>query len=390
MRQVGGEPLGQQAQDRGEGREREEARGDTARILEEAYASDPTTCVFNDFGTPGFRAANVDHLVVRGRRVQIMDSEVWAPGFYWSFANETRGEGGRFSQADRREANRARANYYQHLVGDLAHVDGALVIHPSQGGGKVRKWALAWDDPEVGGLRLIMADKLIRTLDRSLGPRRAPDPLLLQALSGILLSNQSPALVGHPWDTPSSGGLSAEVMGDQYRIEVGRLRAEADELERQAGNWSVGGQGERKTIALLAQLGPEWTVLHDRGLPNSNANVDHVLVGPGGVIVVDTKVVGRNLTALNGKLFWGRDPADDKLATTRWEAHRVAQILGRPGSVAAVWAVWGQDVPYGQSCGVTVLAAEDLLDYLAKLRPALSPSQSQRVAVLAERALPPR
>lgn len=196
--------------------------------------------------------------------------------------------------------------------------------------------------------------------------------------------------VGQPWRNQGSGDLSTETMSSQYRSQADQLRAQAADFDRQAGNWRVGGQGERKTIALLAQLGPEWTVLHDRGLPNSNANVDHVLVGPGGVVVVDTKAAGRNLTALNGRLLWHGLPADDKLETTRWEAERVAQILGRPGSVPAVWAVWGQDVPFGQACGVTVLAAENILDYVANLRPVLSVSQSQRVASLAERMLPPR
>jgi hypothetical protein len=53
-------------------------------------------------------------------------------------------------------------------------------------------------------------------------------------------------------------------------------------------NYQVGAWGEAKTAkALQSLLGAGWVILHD--LNRINHNLDHVLVGPGGVFVLDTK-----------------------------------------------------------------------------------------------------
>ncbi len=34
--------------------------------------------------------ANIDHIIISGLEVRILDSKTWAPGFYWTFAGKTR------------------------------------------------------------------------------------------------------------------------------------------------------------------------------------------------------------------------------------------------------------------------------------------------------------
>jgi hypothetical protein len=52
--------------------------------------------------------------------------------------------------------------------------------------------------------------------------------------------------------------------------------------------WQQGAFGEQATGKQLKRLERDgWIVLHD--LPRGNGNVDHVLVGPGGVFVLDSK-----------------------------------------------------------------------------------------------------
>lgn len=52
--------------------------------------------------------------------------------------------------------------------------------------------------------------------------------------------------------------------------------------------WDVGAQGESRVAEVLADVeGIE--VLHDRLMPSSRANIDHLVVGPTGVFVVDAK-----------------------------------------------------------------------------------------------------
>lgn len=68
---------------------------------------------------------------------------------------------------------------------------------------------------------------------------------------------------------------------------------------------AAGAAGERRVATALADLREAWTVLHDRLLRpgQSNANLDHVVVGPGGLFLVDAKNRAGRVTEWDGGLF---------------------------------------------------------------------------------------
>ncbi len=76
----------------------------------------------------------------------------------------------------------------------------------------------------------------------------------------------------------------------------------------QAGAWAAGAEGERRVAAALDGLPAAWTVVHDRLLRpgRSEANLDHVVVGPGGVLLVDAKNRAGRVTEHDGGLFQHR------------------------------------------------------------------------------------
>lgn len=51
--------------------------------------------------------------------------------------------------------------------------------------------------------------------------------------------------------------------------------------------WKIGAAGERRVAEILDGTG--CYVLHDRRVPRSKANIDHLAVGPAGVFVIDAK-----------------------------------------------------------------------------------------------------
>lgn len=56
----------------------------------------------------------------------------------------------------------------------------------------------------------------------------------------------------------------------------------------QVDRWLQGAEGERAVATVLAQLeGNGWQALHDVSL--GHGNVDHILVGPGGIYTIETK-----------------------------------------------------------------------------------------------------
>ena len=78
--------------------------------------------------------------------------------------------------------------------------------------------------------------------------------------------------------------------GESARESARRQRAKAERLLRSAELWERGADGEAATAQVLRTLPAGWVVLHDLRWPGRRfANIDHVVIGPPGVFVVDSK-----------------------------------------------------------------------------------------------------
>ncbi|MEU3574760.1 nuclease-related domain-containing protein [Kitasatospora sp. NPDC036755] len=160
-------------------------------------------------------------------------------------------------------------------------------------------------------------------------------------------------------------------------------------------SWTKGAAGERRTAEMLIPLQRDgWTALHDRTVPGSRANLDHLLIGPAGAVMVDTKnwqSTKSRLRVDGGQLFYGRYDQTKTLQTAAWEARQAARALGVP--VRAVVAVHGAAVPGGVVMleDVTVVPAKRVRSILRNLAPVPGFDQARvrQLVAHAERVLPP-
>jgi hypothetical protein len=165
-----------------------------------------------------------------------------------------------------------------------------------------------------------------------------------------------------------------------------------------ATKWRRGAEGERRTAQLLVPLrNLGWTVRHDRRIPGSAANVDHLVIGPSGVWVVDSKLWrGRVKVLGGGRLWYGRRCLDDDLRVLRWATGEVGQALGGRGRTGApvpvhpVLCVHGARLPRAQLHfdGVTLAGPEALLDVLTSSPPRLTVGEVGRLATRAVNSVP--
>jgi hypothetical protein len=65
------------------------------------------------------------------------------------------------------------------------------------------------------------------------------------------------------------------------------VRAVADE-PRSTRAWAIGAAGEEKLAVELAKV-PGVRMLHDRRVPRTRGNIDHIVIAPAGVFIVDAK-----------------------------------------------------------------------------------------------------
>ena len=120
----------------------------------------------------------------------------------------------------------------------------------------------------------------------------------------------------------SAGGASAQQRAD-------RLRSRSDKLARQATVWETGAEREPAVRRKLAELPAGFTVLHDLVLPDEERRLDHLVIGNGGLYLVDAKKYSGRLVYSKKMLWHGRFPIIDKLETLVWEAETLGRILGK-------------------------------------------------------------
>lgn len=136
--------------------------------------------------------------------------------------------------------------------------------------------------------------------------------------------------------------LRAGARGGVWRRVLAWLGLDAGARRREAvaARWDLGAQAEAQTANMLTAVSAAgWHVFHDRQLPRSRANLDHVLVSPCGtaVVVLDTKRwhAGRETVLLRGRVHCGTDDRHGQIEAVARYAARVGQALGMPGVI--VW-----------------------------------------------------
>lgn len=119
-------------------------------------------------------------------------------------------------------------------------------------------------------------------------------------------------------------------------------------------NWRTGAEGEKATARRLRPLLKQgWTLFND--IETAHGNIDHVLVGPGGVFMLESKRLSGMVRVEPGKLVvrWHEDPDDgyqnDSIDTrARGAAFDLHSRLRRAGidlwvqAVVVIWADFAQ------------------------------------------------
>lgn len=142
----------------------------------------------------------------------------------------------------------------------------------------------------------------------------------------------------------------------QYELRKGRREAKTREEHPRLGGlllklqdepqreraWRDGALGEEAVASHLAKTCPGVVVLHDRRLPKSRANIDHIAIAPSGVFVIDAKRYKGKIEIR--KPFFG----DAKLFIRGRDKTKLVEGLKRQvDAVSAGLAIVEQNVPVG-------------------------------------------
>jgi hypothetical protein len=119
-----------------------------------------------------------------------------------------------------------------------------------------------------------------------------------------------------------------EAMRSQSRVRTFWSRlTDARTPER---SWRIGADGEETVGSRLAGLADDgWRVLHSVPVGDRDADIDHVLIGPGGVFTINTKThPGQRVTVYRNAIYVA-GTGTDYLRNSRHEAQRASRLLCR-------------------------------------------------------------
>jgi superfamily I DNA/RNA helicase len=190
-----------------------------------------------------------------------------------------------------------------------------------------------------------------------------------------------------------AAGGSASRRAQEARRQERLLREQWQAARHQARRWEAASEGERSVAAQLLVLTTRgWRLLVDRIWPGTrSANVDMLLVGPGGVFVFDVKNWRATPEISDGKLHAGghlRDEHTKKLlAVTKVAEDAVASLGMSPVAVQPLMVFAGQrlDAELGR---VRLLGEREVGPALLSERPRLRPESVRVIADQLERAFP--
>src|SRR6267154_736367 len=160
---------------------------------------------------------------------------------------------------------------------------------------------------------------------------------------------------------------------------------------------------QRRTRRQLTKLGRAgYRAMHARPIPESQDQIDHLVVGPAGVFAIDSENWDKRLAVRTKKgtqLWHGPFSQKDRLQHAQWEAQRAAEMLssaiGKPVSVRAAMAVYGPKIPWDVATirDVDVFSGPRLRKYLRRrarndeVRP-LTDEEIERIFKAANQAFP--
>lgn len=89
----------------------------------------------------------------------------------------------------------------------------------------------------------------------------------------------------------------------------------------------IGADGEVGVARRLARLGPEWRALHAVPVGDRGSDIDHVVIGPGGVFTINAKNHPQAAVWVGGETVKVNGYNQPYVRNSRFEAQRAAKLL---------------------------------------------------------------
>lgn len=127
---------------------------------------------------------------------------------------------------------------------------------------------------------------------------------------------------GHRHTTAEDPAVAA-----RHAVPVRTFAARLPGVHTDERAWHVGARDEEKAGACLERLSDEWRVLHAVPVGDRDADIDHLVVGPGGVFTINAKHHPDANVWVAGNTFMVNGRRQPYVRNARHEARRASRAL---------------------------------------------------------------
>ncbi len=172
--------------------------------------------------------------------------------------------------------------------------------------------------------------------------------------------------------------------GESARAAAHTKRVKAEQVLQHAEAFERGAEDEESTARVLGALSADgWRIFHDVRWPGrAQANIDHIVVGPSGVFVVDTQSWGGDIEVKSGALRQdGKRRARHVIASAA-AAMAIGELLPglSPKKIHPVICFARQEPIYGWSGDTMICSTENITTFLTSSPRALDEAEMTDIA----------
>lgn len=185
-------------------------------------------------------------------------------------------------------------------------------------------------------------------------------------------------------------GASAQAKANELKAEIPAFKRFLQfvlNVRPEWKSWADGAEGERLVARELARLGPEWGTLHSVPVGTRGSDIDHLVIGPAGVITVNAKHHWNSRIWVRDKGFLVNGQKQPYVRNSAFEAQRVSKILsaacGFPvpatGLISVVTPVGNMNIREQPQSGVRVEHYKSAPNWIAQQEYIWGEDQIERV-----------
>lgn len=140
--------------------------------------------------------------------------------------------------------------------------------------------------------------------------------------------------VAVPWQdltmNKPGAGLREQAIAAREAAPVKTLLARVRRVHTQERAWRIGADGEELVGAQLSRAAKKdsrWRFIHGVPVGNRGSDIDHLIIGPGGIFTVNTKHHPNTKVWVGGNTFMIDGHKTPYIRNSRYEATRAASLL---------------------------------------------------------------